>query len=219
MATNTQKIKAAEINKDRIESEAADLRNAAENLKAASRAYFEDMETRKAELAKQAADFQDVFNDAMEQRRALADTIADLTSRGQIDEAASEYENLETMDKEIVKLGRKLRLLQNAEVKGDPALYKAAKAAQDAVTAERTKYIETIRAFDSTVRDEKKRLEDMERELRYTHPESVGLGADDEFTKVDRHFRDLDRAQREAKEKAEAERAAAARNANTIYFG
>ena len=132
---------------------------------------------------------------------------------------ASEYENLETMDKEIVKLGRKLRLLQNAEVKGDPALYKAAKAAQDAVTAERTKYIETIRAFDSTVRDEKKRLEDMERELRYTHPESVGLGADDEFTKVDRHFRDLDRAQREAKEKAEAERAAAARNANTIYFG
>ena len=219
MATNTKKIKAAEINKDRVESEAADLRNAAENLKAASRAYFEDMETRKAELAKQAADFQDVFNDAMEQRRALADTIADLTSRGQIDEAASEYENLETMDKEIVKLGRKLRLLQNAEVKGDPTLYKAAKAAQDAVTAERTKYIETIRAFDSTVRDEKKRLEDMERELRYTHPESVGLGADDEFTKVDRHFRDLDRAQREAKEKAEAERAAAARNANTIYFG
>ena len=218
MATNTQKIKAAAINKDRIESEAADLRNAAENLKAASRAYFEDMETRKAELAKQAADFQDVFNDAMEQRRALADTIADLTSRGQIDEAASEYENLETMDKEIVKLGRKLRLLQNAEVKGDPALYKAAKAAQDAVTAERTKYIETIRAFDSTVRDEKKRLEDMERELRYTHPESVGLGADDEFTKVDRHYRDLDRAQREAKEKAAAQ-AGAVRNSNTLYFG
>lgn len=219
MATNTKKIKATEINKDRIESEAADLRNAAENLKAASRAYFEDMETRKAELAKQAADFQDVFNDAMEQRRALADTIADLTSRGQIDEAAVEYEQLEKTDREIAKLGRKLRLLQNAEVKGDPTLYKAAKAAQDAVTAERTKYIETIRAFDSTVRDEKKRLEDMERELRYTHPESVGLGADDEFMKVDRHFRDLDRAQREAKEKAEAERVAAARNANTIYFG
>ena len=218
MATNTKKIKAAEINKDRVESEAADLRNAAENLKAASRAYFEDMETRKAELAKQAADFQDVFNDAMEQRRALADTIADLTSRGQIDEAAAEYERLETMDREIAKLGRKLRLVQNAEVRGDSTLYQAAKAAQDTVTAERTKYIETIKNFTSTVQEEKKRLEDMERELRYTHPEAVGLGADDEFTKVDRHFRDLDRAQREAKEKAAAQ-AAAARNSNTLYFG
>lgn len=217
---NTQKkITAAEINKERIESEAADLRNAAENLKEAVRAYFADLDTRKAALAKQAADYQDIFDDAMEQRRELAEKIADLTSRGQIDEAANEYEKLEAMDKEILNIGRKLRLVQNAEAKGDPNLYKAAKAAQDAVYAERTKYTETVRNMTATVEEEKKRLEIMERELRYTRPDAVGAGADDEFTKVDRHYKDLDRAQREAKEKAAAEQAAAARKANTVYFG
>lgn len=217
---NTQKkITAAEINKERIESEATNLQQAASKLKEAARAYFADLDTRKAALAKQAADYQDIFDDATEQRKELAEKIADLTSRGQIDEAAEEYANLEAMDKEIVIIGRKLRLLQNAEVKGDPELYKAARAAQDAVYAERTKYMETVRNMAATVEEEKKRLETMERELRYTRPECVGLAADDEFTKVDRHYKDLDRAQRETKEKAAAEQAAAARKANTVYFG
>lgn len=218
MSTNNKKITAAAINKDRIESEAADLRNAAENLKEAARAYFVDLDTRKTALAKQVADYQDVFDDALEQRRALAATIADLTSRGQIDEAASEYEKLEAMDKEIAKISRKLRLVQNAEVKGDPKLYQAAKAAQDAVHTERSKYIETIRDFNNTVQVEKKRLEDLERELKYTRPECVGLASDDEFTKVDRHYKNLDRKEQEAKEKEKAAREAAEREARITYL-
>lgn len=219
MATTNKKITAAQISKDRIESEAADLRKAADNLKAAAQAYMADLDTRKAALAKQEADYQTQHDDLTAQRKALAAKIADMTSRGQIDEAASEYEKLEKMDREIAKIGRKLRLVQNAEVKGDPKLYAAARAAQDTVYTERTKYIETVRNMTATVEAEKKRLEAVERELRYARPECVGLAADDEFTKVSRHYKELDRAQREAKEKAEAERAAAARNSNTIYFG
>ena len=218
MATNNKKITAAGINKERIESEAADLRNAAENLKEASRAYFADLDTRKAALAKQAADYQDIFDDAMEQRRELANTIADLTSRGQVDEAASEYEELEAMDKEIAKIGRKLRLVKSAEVKGDPKLYKTARTAQDTVYEERRKYTETIKALTAVVQEEQKRLEDVARELRFTYPGSVGAGADDEFIKVERHYKDLDRKEREAKEKEKAAREAAEREAHITYL-
>ena len=88
----------------------------------------------------------------------------------------------------------------------------------NAVHTERSKYIETIRDFNNTVQVEKKRLEDLERELKYTRPECVGLASDDEFTKVDRHYKDLDRKDREAKEKAKAAREAAERAARITYI-
>ena len=65
------------------------------------------------------------------------------------------------MDKEIVNIGRKLRLVKSATAKGDPKLYKAAKAAQDAVYAERKKYTETVRNMSATVEEEKKRLDEV----------------------------------------------------------
>ena len=214
-----QKNTAAEINKEFIEGKASELHKAADKLKEATRAYFADLEARKAALSKQGADCQEVYDDAMEQRRELAEKIADLTSRGQVDEAAGEYEKLEAMDKEILKIGRKLRLLQNAEVKGDPTLYNAAKTAQDAVHSERTKYTETIKALSVMVREEQKRLEGVEFDLSRTYPGTIGAGADDEFVKVERHFKDLDRVQQEAREKAKAAREAAERDARIVRIG
>ena len=64
-----------------------------------------------------------------------------------------------------------------------------------------------------------KRLEQLEREMRYVYPGSIGAGADDVFTKVTRHFLDLDRKEREAKEKAAAEREAAEREARITRIG
>ena len=213
-----KKFTAAEINKDLIVSQAADLRKAADKLKEAAQAYLSDLDTRKAALANQAADYQAQLDKATTQRKALAAKIADYTSRGQIDEAAEADAELEAMDKHISTLGRKLRLVKGAELKGDPKLYKAAKAAQDAVYAERTKYTETVRALTATVREEQKRLEDVERELRYTYPGSVGAGADEVFHKVQRHYLDIDLKEREAKEKAAAEKAAAEREARITYL-
>lgn len=214
-----KKFTAAEINKDLIESQAADLRKAADNLKEAAQAYLADLDKRKAALAKQAADYQAQLDKATAQRKALAAKVTDYTSRGQIDEAAEADTELEALDKDISTLSRKLRLVKGAELKGDPKLYAAAKAAQDAVNAERTKYTETVRALTSTVREEQKRLEDVERELRYTYPGSVGAGADDIFTKVQRHYMELDKKEQEAKAKAAAEREAAEREARITRIG
>ena len=217
---NKQKeFKAAEINKDLIESQAADLRKAADKLKEAAQAYLSDLDTRKAALANQAADYQAQLDKATTQREALAAKIADYTSRGQIDEAAEADAELEALDKHISTLSRKLRLVQRAELKGDPMLYKAAKAAQDAVFAERTKYAETVKAFRTTVREEQDRLEKLERELRYVYPEAVGSSADDVFAKVQRHYLDLDRKAQEAKEKAATDREAAEREARITRIG
>lgn len=213
-----KKITVAEINMELVENESADLRKSADKLKEAAQAYLSDLDTRKAALEKQAADYQAQLDKATAQRKALAAKVADYTSRGQIDEAAEADAELEALDKDISTLSRKLRLVQSAELKGDPALYKAAKAAQDAVFAERTKYAETVKQFAATVSEEQKRLEKLEREMRYVYPGSIGAGADDVFTKVQRHYLDLDRKEREAKEKAKAEREAAEREARITYL-
>ena len=213
-----KKITAAEINMELIESKSADLKKAADNLKEAAQAYLADLDTRKAALAKQAADYQAQLDKATAQRTALAAKIADYTSRGQIDEAAEADAKLEALDKDISTLSRKLRLVKGAELKGDPKLYAAAKAAQDAVTAERTKYKETVKAFAATVSEEQKRLEKLEREMRYVYPEAIGSGAEDVFTKVQRHYLDLDRKEREAKEKEKEAREAAERAARVTYL-
>lgn len=214
-----KKITAAEINKDLIDREAGDLLKAADNLRAAAQAYLADLDTRKAALANQAADYQTQLDEAMARRKELAGRITDYTSRGQIDEAAEADAELETVDKHIATLGRKLRLVKGAELKGDPKLYKAARNAQDAVHAERTKYAETVKEFAATVSEEQKRLEKVEREMRYVHPGSIGASADDVFTKVQRHYLELDRKEREAKEKEKAAREAAEREARIVRIG
>lgn len=218
MDANIKKITAAEINMELVEGESADLRKAADKLKEAALAYLSDLDTRKAALANQAADYQAQLDKATAKRKAIAAKIADYTSRGQIDEAAEADAELEALDKDISTLGRKLCLVKGASLQGDPKLYAAAKAAQDAVNAERTKYAETVKQFAATVSEEQKRLEKLEREMRYVHPGSIGGGADDVFTKVTRHFLNLDRKEREAKEKEKAAREAAEREARITYL-
>ena len=213
-----KKFAASEINMELVEGESADLRKTADKLKEAAQAYLSDLDTRKAALANQAAAYQAQLDKAAVKRKALAAKITDYTSRGQIDEAAEADAELETLDKNIATLGRKLRLVKGAELKGDPKLYAAAKAAQDVVNAERTKYTETVKQFAATVSEEQKRLEKVEREMRDVYPGSIGAGADEVFTKVQRHYLDLERKEREAKEKAAAERAAAEREACITYL-
>ena len=211
-------IIAAEINAEFITAQQENWRAAAEAAQKAADAYNTDLNTRKAALAQQANGYQTELAKLNAKRKELAAKVNDLSSRGMIDEAAEVDTELEALDKSIAALERKLKLVSTAELKGDPKLYKAAKAAQDAVYAERTKYTETVRALTATVREEQKRLEDVERELRYTYPGSVGAGADEVFHKVQRHYLDLDRKEREAKEKAAAEKAAAEREARITYL-
>lgn len=204
-----KKITAGEINAEFITAQAGKWQAAADKAKAAAEAYLADLETRKSALAEQAAGYQAELDKLTLQRKKLAAKINDLSSRGQIDEAAEADAELEALDKSISTLERKLRLVSTAALKGDPALYQVAKTAHDAAEAERTPYRESIAAIQDIVTAEIKRLEEMQTELRYAKDRNPGHYAAQVFERVDRHYRDLDRLEREAAEKAAAERKAA----------
>ena len=199
----------AEINTEFITAQAGEWQAAADKAKAAAEAYLTDLETRKAALAEQAAGYQTELDKLTTQRKKLAARINDLSSRGQIDEAAEADAELETLDKSISTLERKLRLVSAAELKGDPELYKAAKAAHDAAEAQRSPYRAKIDTLQQIVKTELDRLESMHRELHYARDRDPGHIANSVFEKVNRHYLDLDRLEREAAKKAATERKAA----------
>lgn len=203
------KITAGEINAEFITAQAGEWQAAADKAKTAAEAYLTDLETRKAALAEQAAGYKTELATLTAQRKKLAAKINDLSSRGMIDEAAEADAELESLDKSISTLERKLRLVSTAELKGDPKLYSAAKAAHDAAEAERTPYRESIATLQQIVKAELERLENMKRELEYARNRDYGHIANSVFEKVNRHYLDLDRLEREAAEKAATERKAA----------
>lgn len=204
-----KQITAGEINAEFITAQAGEWQTAADKAKTAAEAYLTDLETRKAALAQQATGYQTELAKLYAKRKELAAKVNDLSSRGMIDEAAEVDTELEALDKSIATLERKLKLVSTAELKGDPKLYIAAKAAHDAAEAERTPYRESIATLQQIVKAEIERLESIQTELGYAMNRDPGRFAANAYEKVDRHYRDLDRLEREAKEKAAAERKAA----------
>ena len=211
-----KKIIAAEIDLDFITAQEESWRAAADAAQKAADAYNADLATRRAALTQQATSYQTELAKLNAARKALAAKINDLSSRGMIDEAAEIDTELEALDKSIAALERKLRLVSTAELKGDPKLYSAAKAAHDGAEAERTPYRESIANLQQIVKAEIERLESIQNELGYAMNRDPGQYAASTFTKVDRHYRDLDRLEREAAERAAAERKAAERERGAI---
>lgn len=208
-----ENITAADITGEFISAQAGEWQAAADKAKAAADAYLADLETRKAALAEQAAVYQNELNKLSADRKKLAAKVTDLSSRGKIDKAAEADAELETLDKSISVLSRKIRLVNTAELKGDPTLYQAARAAYSAAEAERTPYRVKIDALQQIVESELERLKSMKRELHYARDRDPGYYANAVFDKVNRHYLDLDRLKCEAAEKAAAERQAAEKEA------
>lgn len=204
-----KQITAGEINAEFITAQAGEWQTAADKAKTVAEAYLTDLETRKAALTEQAAGYKAELSTQTTQRKKLAAKINDLSSRGQIDEAAEADAELKKLDKSISTLERKLRLVSTAELKGDPELYRAAKAAHDAAEAERAPYRVKIDTLQQIVKAELERLESMQQELRYARDRDPGRATNSVFEKVNRHYLDLDRLEHEAAEKAAAERKAA----------
>ena len=213
-----KKITAAVITPEFIEDQAAEIKELAQKAKEAADAYMADLDQRKAALEKQAAEYREQIETKKKQRKALAGKINDLSSRGMIDEAAEADVALEALDKAITTLERKLKLVNTAELKGDPELYKAAQEANASMVAGQPIYRQNMRDLRAIVEAEMERLEKIKKELWYAEDRNHGYYAGNSFEKVDRHYRDLDRIEREAKERAAAERAAAAQTSTVRHI-
>ena len=202
---NIQEIKAAEITADVINQLADTWDQAVENAKSASAAYTEDLECRKAALVKRADEYQAQAEKQKATRNKAAAQVADLTSRGRFDEAAAAESEVEEMDKALSMLERKLRLVNSAELAGDPACHEAAKQAHEAAEAAKKVYEDALSHLYNTAQAEVSRLREIMGKISNLTNWVRNYAPDDGFQKVDRHFRDLDRIEREAKERWQAE--------------
>lgn len=207
-------ITAADITPEFIEAQAKDWVAAAATAKAAAEAYLTDVDNRKKSLEEQVAKYTGELAALKKERDKLAAKILDLSSRGKIEDAAGVDIQVEEQDKKIAMLTRKLKICNAADLKGDPKLYAAAKTAHAAMVAERTPYMERIAEISKAVREEIARLEKIEKELSYKRMFDPGAhGANSQWEKVNRHFCDLDRLEKEAEERRIAEYKAAKENA------
>lgn len=213
-----KKITAGEITTDFIEAQTNDWAAASEPAKEAATAYLADIENRKKSTQEQAALYSADMAELKNERTKLAAKVLDLSSRGKIDDAADADIQLEELDKKISVLARKLKICNSADLKGDPELYAAAKAAHDAMEAHRDKYKQRIDQLSHIVSEEIARLEKIKNELRYKRDADPSRLANSEWVKVDRHFRELDRLEKEAEERRIAEYKAAKANAGHTRY-
>lgn len=204
------KLTPAELTKDMVSEAHKEWSNTGDTARKAAKAYFDDLEQRKAALQKQADEYRAQIEKWRGQRKALATKVIDLSSRGLIDKAAEVDARMEKLDNKISTTERKLRLVDAAEPKGDPKLYQAAKTAMEAMAAEETQFNSFVGSIATIANAEKNRLSEITAlisNLRcYGGGHAQNAAAD--FKRVDRHFRELDRLEREARERYNAEQAA-----------
>ena len=206
---NVKEIAAGEITAEIIDHQADAWKQAVEDAKKASAVYMDDLSSRKAALANRAAEYQKEADNLRNTRKVKAATVNDLTSRGRFDEAAEVEVEVERLDAAISMLERKLRLINSAEMRGDSSCYEAAKQAHEKAEALRNNCIDALSLLHQSAQAEVSRLKEHMNKISNLTRYVQSYGPDDGFCNVDRHFRDLDRIEREAREKWQAEQAEA----------
>ena len=201
-------IRAEEITAETIEQQANAWKQATAEAKDASAAYTADLAARKAVLSQRAAEYQKQVDDLRVARKTRAAEVNDLTSRDRFDEAVEAELRVEKLDKTISMLERKIQMVSSAELKGDPGCYEVAKQAHEKAEAERQKCADALSQLYQTAQAEISRLREVMTRITNMSSYVCAYGPDDGFDAVDRHFRELDRIEREARERWQAEQAA-----------
>lgn len=203
------KFTPAEITAEMISQAYNKWKNAADSAEEAATAYFAAIQERKSLLETQTRTYQDQLDVMNAQRKALSAKVVDLTSCGRAKEAADADAQMEALDKRISGLERKLRVVDSAEPKGDPILYQAVQTAKAELEAEEKRYRDFADSIFTTANQEMQRLNDIK--IRVSNTIQYGGPSHNvqrSFSRVDRHFRELDRLEREATERYQAEQEA-----------
>ena len=202
---NIQEISAGEITAEIVDQQGSAWKQAVEDATRASAAYMADLEARKAALAQRAAEYRKQVDGLRVARQKTAAEVNDLTSRCKFDEAAAAENEVKKQDNSISMLERKLHLVNSAETKGDSGCYEAAKQAHEAAEEARNTYSEALSHLYATAQAEVSRLREIMTRISNLSSYVRNYAPDDGFQNVERHFQDLDRIEREAKERWQAE--------------
>lgn len=201
---DNQEIKAGEITADIIDQQADAWKQAVEESTSASEAYMADLADRKAALVQRTAEYQKQVDDLRVARKKRAAEVNDLTSRCQFDKAAEAEFEVDRLDETISMLERKIRLLNSAEMKGDHGCYEVAKQAHEKAESERETCVDGLHQMYLAVQNEIQRLQEMKTKIGNVSEFVRKFGPNDGFAAVDRHFRELDRIERENRERWQA---------------
>lgn len=219
---NNRTITPAEITPELITAQTEEWKNSAAEAVVAAEAYLADIEERKRTLETQAQEYQTQVDKLKAKRKTLAAKIVDLSSKGDIDAAAEADAKLEELDKKLAGFERKLRIVSAVDLKGEAALYTAAKEAHTAMEEQRGIFKQKLEELAKTVNEEIGRLREVLDKIgsmsRYYSPCDE---ANRKFTAVDRHYNEIEKIEQAYREKAEAERKAQeAQRGHTRYvFG
>ena len=166
-----------------------DFNAAVEKLGAACKAYTDDLDSRRAALDKQAAEFGKQSAALQEKREELAAKIKDLSSRGELDEAATLDAELEAIIAHIGNLDRKKKLADSATLQGDQALHEAMEAAYSAAEDEAEKWSHEMNELYDIVEKELVAFDKVERAIvnRIARGPGIMYAADQLYSKAHNH--------------------------------
>lgn len=118
------------ITPEAIDSLWEPAKQASAAVSAAMQEYEKDLQTRQTAIDKQVSELEATISTLTAQIDALEEKSRDAASRGDLDTAADFDEQAETVRKDLSIAQRKRRIATGAELKGDPSLFDAVKAAR-----------------------------------------------------------------------------------------
>ena len=204
------------ITEESIETLRADLDAKQQATIESCKAYMDDVATQDGRIKAREAAYQEQLEKLQVLEKKQGAAVAQAVAKGKQSAADQAEAELDATDEKIAALKKKRALMSGAAAKGEPELYAKAKADMEAATAAAEEYRANLAALRDAIEQEKERLEKMSDRLRFMlfgpiqYPSSTNFAAaaQSAFTKVDRHYKDLDRIEAEAAQKAKEQRKA-----------
>lgn len=203
------------ITADVILSARTELDNLQENTINLCRDYLNDVDIKRSRIDAQAERYAAELTAMEVSEKQLASQISQSVVQGDLDEVTRLENELDALEGRINGLKKKQSLMNGVTVQGDPDLYTACKSAMGETDAEAEKYRQALENLKIAAAKEADRLSKVSEEIGrvlgvcsmygYTRPNFAG-SAHAEFTKVERHYRDLDRIEAEEKHRRNEQR-------------
>ena len=153
----------------------------------AASAYKSDLDTRRSNLKSQAMALHEEISKLSAERKKLAASVTDYSSRGDLESAAETDKQLEIMERELNAHQRKARLADSATLKGDSTLYNAVHEAYNNFAnacAEQRAAIDKLR---NICKQQEEHFRNLSEKLKYSeensyHEGNILASIEDEFT-------------------------------------
>lgn len=197
------------ITTEMIETERTRLDEHKEKTVSLCQKYLDDLAEKEDRITTQINAYAEELSKLEKQEQEQSKKVAQAIANGEAAAAATAEAELDNIENKLTAIRKKEMLIKGAAIKGDSSLYADCVEAWKKTEEEAKNYEQRLRALLDQAREEQKRIEDTVKQFERTlgmyksgywgSPDFTGE-ARTVFTRVDRHYRELDRKEQEAKE-------------------